>query len=146
MSVARCACAALRLQPDTLRAKQQRPSSGAPLPSVVHTATTVINACASAVQALSSAEHEVRCNSSNNPVLQPSSATLAFAVQMLTSAEYKVHYNSNRLGVRLTGPKPAFARPDGGDGGGHPSNVHNAVTCHVRRHVMTCHGTCHDVP
>jgi hypothetical protein len=48
-------------------------------------------------------------------------------LQVLTSAEYEVHYNSNRLGIRLTGPKPRFARSDGGDGGAHPSNVHDHV-------------------
>ncbi len=29
----------------------------------------------------------------------------------------------NRLGIRLEGPRPRFARPDGGEGGSHPSNV-----------------------
>jgi urea carboxylase len=43
------------------------------------------------------------------------------------SSSYKVHHNSNRLGVRLEGPKPSFARPDGGEGGSHPSNVHDHV-------------------
>ena len=31
----------------------------------------------------------------------------------------------NRLGIRLNGPKPRFARSDGGGGGSHPSNVHD---------------------
>ncbi|DBA70016.1 TPA: hypothetical protein ACH3X2_012365 [Trebouxia sp. C0005] len=43
------------------------------------------------------------------------------------SSTYKVHYNSNRLGIRLQGPRPKFARPDGGEGGSHPSNVHDHV-------------------
>lgn len=34
---------------------------------------------------------------------------------------------SNRLGIRMEGPKPRFARPDGGEGGSHPSNVHDHV-------------------
>jgi allophanate hydrolase subunit 2 len=50
-----------------------------------------------------------------------------FFIQTLTSAPYEVHYNSNRLGIRLTGPRPKFAREDGGEGGGHPSNVHDHV-------------------
>lgn len=50
-----------------------------------------------------------------------------YAVQTLTSAEYDVHYNSNRLGIRLTGARPQFARRDGGEGGSHPSNVHDHV-------------------
>ncbi|GFH15435.1 uncharacterized protein HaLaN_11664, partial [Haematococcus lacustris] len=40
---------------------------------------------------------------------------------------YSVHYNSNRLGVRLVGPKPDWVRADGGEGGTHPSNVHDHV-------------------
>lgn len=43
------------------------------------------------------------------------------------NSEWKVHYNSNRFGVRLTGPKPQWARIDGGEGGLHPSNAHDYV-------------------
>ena len=59
----------------------------------------------------------------------PGSLTGAMHImmQVLTSAKYEVHYNSNRLGIRLMGPKPQFARPNGGDGGAHPSNVHDHV-------------------
>jgi urea carboxylase/allophanate hydrolase len=39
---------------------------------------------------------------------------------------WKVHYNSNRVGVRLTGPKPTWARSDGGAAGLHPSNIHDS--------------------
>ncbi|HKP94360.1 MAG TPA: urea carboxylase [Fibrobacteria bacterium] len=38
---------------------------------------------------------------------------------------WEVHYNSNRTGVRLIGPKPEWARPDGGEAGLHPSNIHD---------------------
>ena len=48
-------------------------------------------------------------------------------VRALFSSEFTVHYNSNRLGIRLIGPKPAFARKDGGEGGRHPSNLHDYV-------------------
>lgn len=41
------------------------------------------------------------------------------------SASWTVHYNSNRLGVRLVGPKPTWARTDGGEAGLHPSNIHD---------------------
>jgi urea carboxylase len=41
------------------------------------------------------------------------------------SANWKVHHNSNRTGVRLIGPKPRWARRDGGDAGLHPSNIHD---------------------
>lgn len=42
-------------------------------------------------------------------------------------SEWKVHYNSNRFGVRLVGPKPEWARKDGGEAGLHPSNAHDYV-------------------
>ena len=41
------------------------------------------------------------------------------------NAEWKVHYNSSRTGVRLIGPKPTWARSDGGEAGLHPSNIHD---------------------
>jgi urea carboxylase len=40
-------------------------------------------------------------------------------------ADWEVHYNSNRTGVRLIGPKPEWARADGGEAGLHPSNIHD---------------------
>ncbi len=43
----------------------------------------------------------------------------------LFSASYEVHYNSARTGVRLIGPTPRWARPDGGEAGLHPSNLHD---------------------
>ncbi len=39
--------------------------------------------------------------------------------------EWKVHHNSSRTGVRLLGPKPQWARSDGGEAGLHPSNIHD---------------------
>ena len=41
------------------------------------------------------------------------------------SAKWEVHYNSSRTGVRLLGPKPDWARSDGGEAGMHPSNIHD---------------------
>ena len=46
-------------------------------------------------------------------------------IQMLFSTEWRVHYQSDRTGVRLVGPKPEWARKDGGDAGLHPSNIHD---------------------
>ena len=46
-------------------------------------------------------------------------------IAMLFSTDWKVHYQSDRTGVRLTGPKPEWARPDGGEAGLHPSNIHD---------------------
>ncbi|GMM35850.1 bifunctional urea carboxylase/allophanate hydrolase [Saccharomycopsis crataegensis] len=48
-------------------------------------------------------------------------------VETFFSDEWKIHYNSNRFGVRLVGPKPKWARLDGGEGGLHPSNAHDYV-------------------
>lgn len=48
-------------------------------------------------------------------------------VEEFFSTVFKVHHNSNRLGIRLQGPRPKFARKDGGEGGSHPSNVHDHV-------------------
>ncbi|MET7570560.1 5-oxoprolinase/urea amidolyase family protein [Streptomyces sp. NPDC005492] len=41
------------------------------------------------------------------------------------AADWKVHFNSARTGVRLVGPKPRWARSDGGEAGLHPSNIHD---------------------
>ncbi len=41
------------------------------------------------------------------------------------ASTWQVHYNSNRTGVRLLGPKPKWARSDGGEAGLHPSNIHD---------------------
>ncbi|WP_343709293.1 urea carboxylase [Mycobacterium sp.] len=46
-------------------------------------------------------------------------------MQTLFSASYRVHFISARTGVRLEGPKPEWARPDGGEAGLHPSNIHD---------------------
>ncbi|MGV9858695.1 5-oxoprolinase/urea amidolyase family protein [Gordonia sp. NPDC003425] len=43
----------------------------------------------------------------------------------LMSTAYEVHFNSDRTGVRLIGPKPRWARTDGGEAGLHPSNIHD---------------------
>ncbi len=41
------------------------------------------------------------------------------------ATDWEVHYNSSRTGVRLIGPKPKWARSDGGEAGLHPSNIHD---------------------
>lgn len=46
-------------------------------------------------------------------------------LQTLFDAEWDVHYNSNRLGIRLRGVRPTWARSDGGTAGLHPSNIHD---------------------
>jgi urea carboxylase len=47
------------------------------------------------------------------------------AMEAFFAADWEVHYNSNRLGIRLIGPKPLWARSSGGEAGLHPSNVHD---------------------
>ena len=46
-------------------------------------------------------------------------------VEMFFATDWQVHYNSSRTGVRLIGPKPQWARRDGGEAGLHPSNIHD---------------------
>ena len=46
-------------------------------------------------------------------------------VRAFLDAEWTVHYHSDRTGVRLIGPRPAWSRSDGGDAGLHPSNIHD---------------------
>jgi urea carboxylase len=46
-------------------------------------------------------------------------------IRTFFATAWKVHYNSDRTGVRLIGPKPVWARKDGGEAGLHPSNIHD---------------------
>jgi len=46
-------------------------------------------------------------------------------IETFFSTDWEVHYNSSRTGVRLIGPKPKWARSDGGEAGLHPSNIHD---------------------
>ena len=46
-------------------------------------------------------------------------------IAMLYGTQWTVHYNSSRTGIRLIGPKPQWARADGGEAGLHPSNIHD---------------------
>ncbi|HEY0208096.1 urea carboxylase [Acerihabitans sp.] len=46
-------------------------------------------------------------------------------IERFFSATWQVHYNSSRTGIRLIGPKPQWARSDGGEAGMHPSNIHD---------------------
>ena len=48
-------------------------------------------------------------------------------IETLFSAPYEVHFNSDRTGIRLIGPKPAWTRRDGGEAGLHPSNIHDTA-------------------
>ncbi|MGK9220548.1 MULTISPECIES: urea carboxylase [unclassified Microbacterium] len=48
-------------------------------------------------------------------------------IDELYAAVYEVDVQSARTGVRLRGPKPAWAREDGGEAGLHPSNIHDTA-------------------
>ncbi|MDF1629031.1 MAG: urea carboxylase [Alcanivoracaceae bacterium] len=49
----------------------------------------------------------------------------AESIDEFFASPWEVHYNSNRLGIRLSGPKPTWTRSDGGEAGLHPSNIHD---------------------
>ncbi|WP_158852216.1 5-oxoprolinase/urea amidolyase family protein [Saccharothrix deserti] len=46
-------------------------------------------------------------------------------VETFYATDWQVHFNSARTGVRLVGPRPRWARSDGGEAGLHPSNIHD---------------------
>ena len=46
-------------------------------------------------------------------------------IEMFFSTRWTIHHNSARTGIRLIGPKPKWARSDGGEAGLHPSNIHD---------------------
>ena len=43
--------------------------------------------------------------------------------EMIYKTTWQVSHNAARGGIRLIGPRPKWARADGGEGGAHPSNV-----------------------
>src|SRR5690606_38346729 len=47
------------------------------------------------------------------------------SIETFFETDWEVHYNSNRLGIRLMGPKPVWPSSDGGEAGLHPSNIHD---------------------
>ena len=44
-------------------------------------------------------------------------------IKMIYDTKWQVSHNAARGGIRLIGPKPRWARANGGEGGAHPSNV-----------------------
>ena len=44
-------------------------------------------------------------------------------IAMIYETKWQISHNAARGGIRLIGPKPQWARKDGGEGGAHPSNV-----------------------
>ena len=49
------------------------------------------------------------------------------ALADLFAADWKVDHRSDRTGIRLVGPAVRFARPDGGEAGLHPCNIHDSA-------------------
>ena len=50
---------------------------------------------------------------------------LAEDLEMFYATTWNVQTHANRSGIRLSGPKPKWARLDGGQAGLHPSNLHD---------------------
>jgi urea carboxylase len=46
-------------------------------------------------------------------------------VEAIYATDWEVHFHSARTGIRLVGPRPEWARRDGGEAGLHPSNIHD---------------------
>jgi urea carboxylase len=44
-------------------------------------------------------------------------------IEEIYNTDWKVSHNASRSGIRLVGPVPKWSRKDGGEGGGHPSNL-----------------------
>jgi urea carboxylase len=51
----------------------------------------------------------------------------AEGVDALFAATWTVDHRADRTGVRLVGPRPTWARQDGGEAGLHPSNIHDSA-------------------
>jgi urea carboxylase len=48
-------------------------------------------------------------------------------VAELFAATWTVDHRADRTGIRLVGPRPGWARADGGEAGLHPSNIHDSA-------------------
>ncbi|MDX6727920.1 MAG: urea carboxylase [Baekduia sp.] len=68
--------------------------------------------------------HAWRIGVTEGPHAAPEFFTVA-DVERFYATDWEVHFNSARTGVRLIGPRPAWAREDGGEAGLHPSNIHD---------------------
>ncbi|MDQ0372137.1 urea carboxylase [Cellulomonas humilata] len=68
--------------------------------------------------------HEWEVAVQEGPQPAPSYFTPA-DMEMFYASTWQVQTHANRTGIRLTGPKPQWARPDGGEAGLHPSNLHD---------------------
>jgi len=48
-------------------------------------------------------------------------------VEAFFATAWTVDHRADRTGIRLVGPAPQWARPDGGEAGLHPSNIHDSA-------------------
>jgi urea carboxylase len=84
-----------------------------------------------APQTIAAASRPVLCHAWEIGVLDgPHGAPDFFTpgdIDAFYAADWTVHYNSSRTGVRLIGPRPEWARKDGGEAGLHPSNIHDTA-------------------
>ncbi|MFE3190701.1 urea carboxylase [Nocardia sp. NPDC059240] len=68
--------------------------------------------------------HEWQLAVGEGPQTAPAYFTDADMTQFYEKT-WRVGSHANRTGIRLEGPKPEWSRPDGGDAGLHPSNLHD---------------------
>jgi len=67
-------------------------------------------------------------------------------VKMFFNTEWEISHNASQLGIRLVGPKPKFTRSDGGEGGSHPSHLHDNACVYISYFavwLVACHRTFH---
>jgi urea carboxylase len=86
----------------------ERGSSASPLPTTVLAAPSLGN--------------EVALRVVLGPHGAPEFLTAAGLTELMDGS-WVVHPHSNRMGVRLLGPRPGWSRSDGGEAGLHPSNI-----------------------
>jgi urea carboxylase len=96
---------------DVLRARRDVPPAGPPAPTPAERRPAIVPHWEIGV--------------TEGPHAAPEFLTRA-GIDELYAATYTVHHNSARTGVRLIGPRPSWAREDGGEAGLHPSNIHDA--------------------
>lgn len=98
---------------------------------VIHYAASAENGKLPSVDTLPTNAQPQLCNTWDIGVLYgPHGAPDFFTnedIEVFFSTKWEVHYNSARTGVRLIGPKPKWARTDGGEAGLHPSNIHDTA-------------------
>jgi urea carboxylase len=87
------------------------------------------NAPVGAPRSVAPAERPALCHAWHVGVTEgPHAAPEFFTVEDVErfyATDWEVHFNSARTGVRLIGPRPVWAREDGGEAGLHPSNIHD---------------------